>query len=111
MPPPNQMPAPDQPFPLPTDRQYSTIPKSGGKEGETWQYPSQQMFWNAMLKKGKQICVIFFVAEKNHSKFLGWRWKESDIEQKDMADIIRIHNANNEQAWREILKWEALHYR
>ena len=48
------------------------------------------MFWNAMLRKG-------------------WRWKEEDIKQKDMQDIIMIHNANNEQAWLEVLKWEALH--
>ncbi len=41
------------------------------------------MFWNAMLRKG-------------------WRWKESDLEKKDMDDIIKIHNANNEQAWREV---------
>lgn len=39
----------------------------------------------------------------------GWRWKDEDIQQKDMNDIIKIHNANNEQAWREVLKWEALH--
>ncbi|XP_055677149.1 holocytochrome c-type synthase [Lutzomyia longipalpis] len=93
MPPANQKPSPGQPFPLPTDRQVSSIPKvteDGGKE--FWVYPSQQMFWNAMLRKG-------------------WRWKKGDIEQKDMADIIRIHNANNEQAWREVLKWEALHYK
>ena len=51
MPPPNQRPAPDQPFPLPTERQSSNIPKFG-KEGETWTYPSEQMFWNAMLRKG-----------------------------------------------------------
>jgi cytochrome c heme-lyase len=50
------------------------------------------MFWNAMLRKG-------------------WRWKDEDIAPKDMDDIIRIHNANNEQAWKEILKWEALHAR
>lgn len=49
-----------------------------------------QMFWNAMLRKG-------------------WRWKEEDVKPKDMDHIIRIHNANNEQAWREVLKWEALH--
>ena len=49
-----------------------------------------QMFWNAMLRKG-------------------WRWKNEDIKQKDMEYIIKIHNANNEQAWQEILKWEALH--
>lgn len=89
MPPPNQRPAPDQPFELPIHRQVSTIPKAG-TEGEFWRYPSQQMFWNAMLRKG-------------------WRWKESDLAQKDMADIIHIHNANNEQAWQEVLKWEALH--
>ena len=51
MPPPNQLPAPDQPFPLPVDRQKSTIPKAGSN-GEFWVYPSQQMFWNAMLRKG-----------------------------------------------------------
>lgn len=91
MPPANQKPAPDQPFPLPTERQTSSIPKST-EDGSVqfWQYPSQQMFWNAMLRKG-------------------WRWKEEDISQKDMGDIIRIHNANNEQAWKEVLKWEALH--
>lgn len=93
MPPANQKPAPDQPFALPTERQTSTIPKvtEDGKP-EFWVYPSQQMFWNAMLRKG-------------------WRWKDEDVSQKDMGDIIRIHNANNEQAWREVLKWEALHAR
>ena len=25
--------------------------------------------------------------------------------------IIKIHNANNESAWEEVLKWEALHAR
>jgi len=88
----NQNPSPGQPFKLPTDRQTSTIPKSIVKEGEApfWVYPSQQMFWNAMLRKG-------------------WKWKEEDVSQKDMDDIIKIHNANNEQAWQEVLKWEALH--
>lgn len=41
----------------------------------------------------------------------GWRWQEEDVKQKDMADIISIHNSNNEQAWEEVLKWEALHAR
>lgn len=91
MPPANQLPAPDQPFSLPKDRQVSSIPRAM-PDGTTefWVYPSQQMFWNAMLRKG-------------------WRWKDEDIHQKDMDDIIKIHNANNEQAWLEVLKWEALH--
>ncbi|XP_055376478.1 holocytochrome c-type synthase [Condylostylus longicornis] len=91
MPPGNQNPSPGQPFRLPTDRQTSSIPKvTEDGSVQYWQYPSQQMFWNAMLRKG-------------------WRWKDEDVTQKDMADIIKIHNANNEQAWREVLKWEALH--
>lgn len=89
MPPANQNPAPDQPFALPTNREVSSIPKCTG-ENEFWVYPSQQMFWNAMLRKG-------------------WRWRNEDIQPKDMDDIIKIHNANNEQAWQEVLKWEALH--
>lgn len=40
----------------------------------------------------------------------GWRWEEDEIKQEDMSHIIRIHNANNEKAWGEVLKWEALHY-
>jgi len=93
MPAPNQQPAPDQPFSLPTDRQISNIPKvtPDGKT-EFWVYPSQQMFWNAMLRKG-------------------WQWKKDDLKQNDMDNIIKIHNANNEQAWQEVLKWEALHAR
>ncbi|KAK9500596.1 hypothetical protein O3M35_001834 [Rhynocoris fuscipes] len=92
MPPPNQKPAPGQPFPLPTKREVSSIPKAVPQfEGDNyWVYPSQQMFWNAMLKKG-------------------WRWKDDDLSPKDMDDIIKIHNANNEHAWKEVLKWEALH--
>ncbi|KAI8773847.1 holocytochrome c-type synthase-like [Biomphalaria glabrata] len=88
MPPPNQRPAPDQPFELPIQRAVSSIPKAGSDEN--WVYPSPQMFWNAMLRKG-------------------WRWKDDDVSAQDMNNIINIHNANNELAWREILKWEALH--
>ncbi|KAJ8409529.1 hypothetical protein AAFF_G00229300 [Aldrovandia affinis] len=88
MPPPNQMPASDQPFLLSVNREASKIPRSGSEKN--WVYPSEQMFWNAMLRKG-------------------WRWKEDDLGQNDMTNIIKIHNQNNEQAWQEILKWEALH--
>ena len=50
MPPPNQTPSTDQPFQLNTVRQSSSIPKDG-TDG-TWLYPSEQMFWNAMIRKG-----------------------------------------------------------
>ncbi|BHF62272.1 hypothetical protein SprV_0200525300 [Sparganum proliferum] len=86
----NQTPSPDQPFPLSTSREVSSIPKADGKDDERWVYPSPQMFWNAMLRKG-------------------WRWRDDQISPKDMDNIIRIHNANNELAWREVLKWEAMH--
>jgi hypothetical protein len=49
---PNQQPAPGQDVPLSTSRVPSHIPK-GGTEGETWTYPSPQMFWNALVRKGK----------------------------------------------------------
>ncbi|XP_023388046.1 cytochrome c-type heme lyase isoform X2 [Pteropus vampyrus] len=88
MPPANQTPAPDQPFALSTVREESSIPRADSEK--KWVYPSEQMFWNAMLRKG-------------------WKWKDDDISQRDMYNIIRIHNQNNEQAWKEILKWEALH--
>ena len=88
MPPANQQPSLGQPFLLPTDRQKSTIPRGGTEE--TWVYPSPQMFWNAMLRKG-------------------WRWEKDNLSQTDMDHIIRIHNTNNEEAWEEILKWEAFH--
>lgn len=64
--------------------QVSNIPKAG-TEDENWVYPSPQMFWNAMLRKG-------------------WRWKDDDLSQEDMDNIIRIHNINNELAWQEVRK-------
>jgi cytochrome c heme-lyase len=54
MPPPNQQPSPGQPFPLSTERVRSNIPKAG-TESDKWEYPSEQMFWNAMLRKGNNI--------------------------------------------------------
>ncbi|KAM4543394.1 holocytochrome c-type synthase isoform 2-T2 [Fundulus diaphanus] len=88
MPPPNQTAAPDQPFKLSISRQESNIPRHDTEK--KWVYPSEQMFWNAMLRKG-------------------WRWRDDDLAPQDMTNIIKIHNQNNEQAWQEILKWEALH--
>ena len=53
MPPPNQRPAPDQKAPLPTNRIKSSIPRGPEPEPdkEKWEYPSEQMFYNALKKK------------------------------------------------------------
>ncbi|KAG2461226.1 CCHL lyase, partial [Polypterus senegalus] len=53
MPPPNQKPAPDQPFPLSIAREESSIPRANSEK--RWVYPSEQMFWNAMLRKGYEL--------------------------------------------------------
>ncbi|CAG8600000.1 6_t:CDS:2 [Diversispora eburnea] len=54
-------------------------------EKKVWIYPSEQMFFNAMKRKN-------------------WNPRE-----EDMSVIIPMHNAVNEKAWKEILKWEKLH--
>ena len=46
-------PARGQLVPLSTKREESSIPKGGA--GGTWLYPSPQMFFNALLRKGKSI--------------------------------------------------------
>jgi cytochrome c heme-lyase len=90
---------------LGTQREVSTIPrgslndtstsptkpaKPANNEQETgsdkvsgnWIYPSEQMFFNAMRRKG----------------FEG--------REDDMRTIVPIHNAVNERAWYEIKQWE-----
>lgn len=82
----NQLPAPGQVVPLSTERVKSRIPK-GGTEDDTWAYPSPQMFWNALVRKGK--------AEGSN--------------EKDMDVVVAIHNNMNENTWRQVLAWEELH--
>jgi len=48
------------------------------------------MFFNALLRKG-------------------WEFEEGSLAPEDMDHIIKIHNANNESAWQEVLNWESLH--
>eukprot|EP00227_Mantoniella_beaufortii_P014124 CAMPEP_0197593462 /NCGR_PEP_ID=MMETSP1326-20131121/18218_1 /TAXON_ID=1155430 /ORGANISM="Genus nov. species nov., Strain RCC2288" /LENGTH=245 /DNA_ID=CAMNT_0043159435 /DNA_START=160 /DNA_END=894 /DNA_ORIENTATION=- len=94
MPEPNQNRAPQQNLNLSKERVSSTIPISErNKElpphqrdaGTTWQYPSEQMFYNAILRKG---------------------WTPNE---EDMSNVIAIHNTVNERCWQEVLKWEQLH--
>ncbi|CAK4033079.1 cytochrome c1 heme lyase [Lecanosticta acicola] len=52
------------------------------RDSGNWIYPSQEMFFNAMQRKG-------------HS-----------ADPSDMQSIVPIHNAVNERAWSEIKVWE-----
>ncbi|KAH8108144.1 cytochrome c/c1 heme-lyase [Cristinia sonorae] len=65
---------------LQSDREVSSIPKL---DGTNWVYPSEHQFFNAM-------------ARKNHNP-----------QATDMKVIVPIHNAVNERAWAEVMKWEA----
>ena len=82
----NQRPAPNQQVPLLTQRVASTIPK-GGTEEQTWLYPSPQMFWNALVRKNKT----------------------EGANEQDMDTVVAVHNNMNENTWRQVLAWEALH--
>ncbi|KAK5127589.1 hypothetical protein LTR85_006929 [Meristemomyces frigidus] len=53
------------------------------KDSGNWVYPSQEMFFAAMKRKGHEA------------------------EAADMASVVPIHNAVNEKAWAEIKQWEA----
>eukprot|EP00038_Savillea_parva_P024737 m.44913 g.44913 ORF g.44913 m.44913 type:complete len:375 (-) comp6592_c0_seq1:260-1384(-) len=84
-----QRPAPDQTSPLPTDRRVSSIPKTSEHTpkhqpdtADYWQYPSQQMFFNAMKRKGHEP------------------------QEEEMSTIVGMHNAVNERTWSELLQWE-----
>ena len=71
--------SPPAPSYLPTDRDVSSIPRA---DGSKWVYPSQSQFFSAM-------------ARKNH-----------DPQASDMGVLVPIHNAVNERAWGEVMKWE-----
>ena len=76
----SQNPYASQSSSLPTERVNSTIPRD--TSGRTWDYPSPQQFYNALLRKG-------------------WETPEEHIE-----TMVDIHNFLNEAAWNEVLKWE-----
>lgn len=99
-----QAPMPGQPFDLSKEREQSTIPKADGSGN--WMYPSEQMFWNAMIRKGWDWRAHVNGEDPQYKSKIG---EDGKFHQKDMSSIIRIHNANNESAWREVLKWEFLH--
>jgi hypothetical protein len=84
---PNQMPAPGQTRVLPTARVESTIPQADGST--RWVYPSPQMFFNALTRKGKA----------------------TSEEEEHMEAVVAIHNNMNERTWNAVLAWEKRHAR
>jgi cytochrome c heme-lyase len=96
---PTQTPTPPPRSHLNESRVISSIPRSSdpgpsacpvNHEQETgasttghWVYPSEKQFFEAMKRKGHDAAAA------------------------DMKTVVPIHNAVNERAWAEILKWEA----
>ncbi|KAL7486225.1 hypothetical protein ACHAW6_011818 [Cyclotella cf. meneghiniana] len=94
----SQIPAPGQRIPLSTQRVISSIPRGDVAESlaaETttppahqppdsslWMYPSEQQFYNAMLRKGYRPPI------------------------ESIPSVLRIHNAVNERSWLQVCKWE-----
>lgn len=76
-----QLPQPGQPFPLPTERVVSPIPKASGG---FWKFPSPQQAYNAMVRKGK-------VPDINRAQ-----------------DFVSTHNEMNERGWNQVLKYESV---
>eukprot|EP00578_Thalassiosira_sp_NH16_P010443 CAMPEP_0181108862 /NCGR_PEP_ID=MMETSP1071-20121207/17860_1 /TAXON_ID=35127 /ORGANISM="Thalassiosira sp., Strain NH16" /LENGTH=327 /DNA_ID=CAMNT_0023192501 /DNA_START=32 /DNA_END=1016 /DNA_ORIENTATION=+ len=109
----SQIPAPGQRIPLSTQRVISSIPRgdddtdnnapidnnntiansnSANKpsvpahqpaDSPRWQYPSEQQFYNAMLRKGYRPPV------------------------ESIPSVLRIHNAVNERSWTQLRRWES----
>ena len=67
---------------LPLDREPSTIPRGDG--AGTWEYPSPQQMYNAMLRKGY-----------------------TDTPAEHVEAMVSVHNFLNEGAWEEIKEWSA----
>lgn len=74
---PEQTPAPQKQAPVNHEQE------TGASASGHWVYPSEKQFFDAMKRKG------------------------FDAAATDMKTVVPIHNAVNERAWGEILKWEA----
>lgn len=75
--------APEQKLNLSTDRETSSIPKTGSES--KWEYPSAQQFFHALLRRNKTA--------------------EEDV----MDSIVFVHNRVNEDSWQQVMEWESLY--
>ena len=60
----------------------SAVPSHQPPDSVRWQYPSEQQFYNAMLRKGHRPPV------------------------ESIPSVLRIHNAVNERSWHQVRRWE-----
>ena len=70
--------APVSGCPVPHEQRGTTA----SKDEATWEYPSPQQFYNALVRKG-------------------WETPEEHVEM-----MVMVHNFLNERAWQEVLDWE-----
>lgn len=77
----NERQAPEQTVSLPLERESSSIPRGDGSG--TWEYPSPQQMYNALLRKGY-----------------------TDTPAEHVETMVAVHNFLNEGAWEEIKDWE-----
>ena len=86
----SQLPAPGQHISLSTQRVVSSIPRGEADnipahqipDVQRWQYPSEQQFYNAMLRKGYRPPA------------------------ETIPSVLQIHNAVNERSWYQVVRWE-----
>ena len=112
-----QTPAPNQPFPLPIERQKSSIPKV--EQLKLWNLLVRGVFFRQELRRHGCIpanrCFSMLSCGKVDHWTLGsvtwdhlvlsiqgWEFEEGSLAPEDMDHIIKIHNANNESAWQEV---------
>ena len=69
---------------LSTEREISSIPKTGSG-GTKWEYPSPQQFFHALRRRNKEA------------------------EEIEMDDVVYVHNRVNEDSWKLVLDWERMH--
>uniref|UniRef100_A0A7S4HPN8 Holocytochrome c-type synthase n=1 Tax=Odontella aurita TaxID=265563 RepID=A0A7S4HPN8_9STRA len=60
--------------------------KGGADDGSTWTYPSPQMFYNSLARKGKL----------------------ADSDESVVESVVALHNNMNEKTWAKVLEWEAV---
>ena len=68
---------------LSTQREVSSIPKTGSVGN--WEYPSPQQFFHALLRRNKTA------------------------EEETMDAVVFVHNQVNEDSWKQVLEYEKLY--